>query len=174
MGSDPSSALSSGDLSIRPVSEGLETGPLVLRSPALGTGKKRGFPACRLQCSKRGGGGRGRGGGGSRCGSGTGGQKARTKLAKLHQKGTKDKQGSSQQASKYRAAAPRQEQAISLPMSSFPACTIPPLTLWIDPLLHFRVAKGGEEQKNQWTPRGPSTTWRKRVTQSTAGDQDGL
>lgn len=58
-------------------------------------------------------------------------------------------------SSKYWAAVPRQEQAISLPMSSLPACTIPPLTLWIDPLLHFQVAKGGEEQKKLWTPLGP-------------------
>lgn len=50
---------------------------------------------------------------------------------------------------------PRQEQAIFLPMSSFPACTLPPLTLWIESLHHFRVAKGGEEQKNLGTPLGP-------------------
>lgn len=122
--------------------------PLVLTkvSTALGSGKKRDFPAYHLKCSKP---------GDPDVALGQVGRKPGTKLAKLHQEGTKDERGSPQQASKYRAAAPRQEQAIFLPMSSFPACTLPPLTLWIESLHHFRVAKGGEEQKNLGTPLGP-------------------
>lgn len=118
--------------------------PLVLTkvSTALGSGKKRDFPAYHLKCSKP---------GDPDVALGQVGRKPGTKLAKLHQEGTKDERGSPQQASKYRAAAP-QAGASHFPTNELISCLHTPSTDPVDritpPLPGCQGRRGTEKSRD--------------------------